>query len=484
MGIKSNSFLHRYPLPDRHQSVILVGKLYRKEKKDWKTFAKYIVREGVSIDHQESFALSRDGEKIDIEKFVQEHIDSPSTARVWVFTISPEFGESIDLSKLVLRGMDRLHRETGTDFGNVAFVEHHNRLHKHVHMIVPEEGDHIPLRTARDLFKRFLQIEATNMLGPRPEIQIARADELHVSKWIVPLDERILARIDKDRRIVYTRDDTPKSLQDHAFIREERNRLKYLSEIGLAKKLDFPGYEWAISPYFERGLKMSQDVLERVAKFDVLNEQGNVVPSFHVIGGMDVEIAPDDDKGRLRGKLVGIAVRDKSQENFMPSRYELLLLSEDPPEDQKILLVNGGPLGSGVVKLAMDYLGRSVEIDRIGRDDIVIRRDSKMSIELAKQEREERDRVVRTWDNEDQLIMEEFKKTHPELQRHSYGVISGFMELCVESLVFAGINVPGFIEGIEAAHTVEREIEKRHKKGEHALSKESNPQISRDEEFS
>jgi len=465
--------LHRYPLHAQSQKVVLISSLVLPGAKDWRKFGEYLVRDGVGKDGEIGRAFSRTGVEVNMAEFIRANVESPETKRVWVLTISPEYGEFLNLSDLTVRSMDRIKSETGYDLKKAVFVEHHNRLHKHVHMIIPEGEKHVPLRIMRDGFKRFFQIEATKMLGKRDEIVLEKKYELVMPSIGNQIEKRILDRMDASRIVAYGKEDTPKTYQEHSLIKEERNRLRQLAEIGLVRKLDYAGTRWQIDQTFERVAQMSQENIKLISSLDVLNERGDVVPALHVVGGRDVSLGSEETSGVIHGKLVGIAVRDKMQENLLPSKYQLLV----EKDDKTVSLVQGGPIGEGLVPMAMDYLGRNVEISMAEKEAVEMRIDALVNENIQRVQIEERNRAMRNWDNEEQLMIEQIKEEDPRLKHHSLSMAGEFSKLCVESLIFAGIDVGSLVEGVEIARDLSK-IEEL----EHERRKEIHRDLSRDED--
>lgn len=473
MGIKANSMLHRYPLPDQSQKAVLIASLVMPGGKDWRKFGEYLVRDGVGRDGGIGKAFDRNGAEVNLAEFIRANVESSETKRVWVITVSPEYGEFLNLSDLTVRSMDRIKSETGHDLKKAVFVEHHNRLHKHIHMIVPEGEKHVPLRIMRDGFKRFVQIEATKILGKREELSLRKSHELVIPSVGNQIEKRILDRMDSERIVAYGKSDTPTTYQEHSLIKGERDRLRQLAEIGLAKKLDYAGTRWRIDQTFERVAQMSQENIKLVSGLDVLNERGDVVPALHVVGGRDVSLGSEESSGVIHGKLVGIAVRDKMQENLLPARYQLLV----EKDDKTISFVQGGPLGEGLVPMAMDYLGRSIEVSLAEKEAVEMRLDTLANENVQRMQLEERNLAMRNWDNEEQLMIEQIKKDDSRLKDHSLSMTGEFSKLCIESLIFAGIDVGSLVEGVEMARDISK-IEER----EHERKKEIHRELSRDED--
>ena len=465
MGRKERSLLALFPTGHADQNVVVSSQYYFKSKKGpeyWTKHANYLIREGVSKDgNGHGTAYDKSGKEIDIQQFVRDRILSSVSKTIWKVIISPEYGEALDLRRFTVNVLSRIEKEFGYKMDRVVFVEHHNRMHKHVHLIVSHESNHIPKKIMQHAIRQISIQEATRVLGPKPEISRNRDHEFRVGQWIDDVDRRILER-GINGQVVYSRSDTPRTPEEHEKIREERSRLRHLAKLGLAVKLDYAGYEYSISPTLERSLKMPENVLEKVGSVDVLDQTGRVVPAFQAIGNRDVEI-PLPEEREFRGKLIGVSVRDRREEDLVPRGETLFLVRND--DVGAVMVIEGKKVPKARLNVLIDSIGQNVVLRRSAQE-ITMTRDPSQSLDRSLAFQEERRRNMVQWNNEEELTLNDYLKKHPELAHlHKEGEIKNFLGIAFESMVLAGINVHSlFLDAEEIAKGLGQELKNHREK--------------------
>ncbi len=194
---------------------------------------RYIQRDGVDRDGQGGELYGRDADRMDGSLFEER---SAGDRHQFRFIVSPEDASDLgDMRETVRSLMAQAEKDLGTRLDWVA-VDHHNTGHSHTHIVVrgkDEMGRDLVI--ARDYLTEGLRERAsaivTDELGPRRDLEIARAQERDVTAGrLTRLDAKI-ERLARDGDL--TRPDGLKKLSrfDRALI---QRRLKHLRGLGLA----------------------------------------------------------------------------------------------------------------------------------------------------------------------------------------------------------------------------------------------------------
>ena len=163
----------------------------------------YIQRDGVDRDGRGGELYGREGERVDGLGFAERSRDDRHQFRI---IVSPEDAKEIgDLRASTRRLMGEMERDLGTRLDWVA-VDHHNTGHPHTHIVVRgKDGMGRDLVIARDYLMKGLRARAeeglTQELGPRRDIEIARARQREVSMDRLTGLDRELAGLSVDGRV-------------------------------------------------------------------------------------------------------------------------------------------------------------------------------------------------------------------------------------------------------------------------------------------
>ncbi|MEM0984840.1 MAG: DUF3363 domain-containing protein [Pseudomonadota bacterium] len=163
----------------------------------------YIQRDGVDREGRGGKFYGREGETVDGRAFLERSRDDRHQFRI---IVSPEDANEIgDLKASTRRLMGEMERDLGTRLDWVA-VDHHNTGHPHTHIVIRgRDGLGQDLVIARDYLMKGLRARAeeglTRELGPRRDIEIAKARQREVSMDRLTGLDRELAGLAVDGRV-------------------------------------------------------------------------------------------------------------------------------------------------------------------------------------------------------------------------------------------------------------------------------------------
>ena len=176
-------------------------------KAAFKAHLKYIQRDGVERDGTGGELYDKDHNKIEDRDFLTRSENDHHQFRI---IVSPEDADRLaDLKENTRRFMGQMERDLGTRLDWVA-VDHHNTGHPHTHIVIRGKDDRDKdLMIARDYItsgmRRMASDLITQQLGPRQDLEIARAQASDVNKErLTGIDRRLAMRL-IDNRIEVTK---------------------------------------------------------------------------------------------------------------------------------------------------------------------------------------------------------------------------------------------------------------------------------------
>lgn len=273
----------------------------------WAAHGRYIARD--SAVHIES---GEGGPGFDIAGTVP---DVPAKLRGWQsagdprmfkLIVSPEFGERVDVTKLVREMMTGMEADLGCRLEWVAVV-HSNTQHPHAHVALRGVADGEELRLERDYVKhgirRRAEDECTMQLGFRTHQDALQAEEREVGQVRFTSLDRQIARSRLAAGQGFFRFDLSRRGRTQL-----RNRLFVLQELGLARRADEDA--WDVKSDFDavlRGMQTLSDRQRMVAAYGSLLSNPM----------LPVRYTPPNEISELTGHVVGHAQDDRSDRPAM-----------------------------------------------------------------------------------------------------------------------------------------------------------------------
>jgi type IV secretory pathway VirD2 relaxase len=234
----------------------------------WSAHARYLARPGAQ--QELTTGLGFDSEREDVDMIATVRDWEKSDELMWRFIVSPEDADRLDLRDHVRELVGQMERDLGTELDWVA-IDHHNTDDKHVHLLVRglrENGR--PLEINREYLRSGIRIRsqelATRELGPRLEPEMLRSRERVIKReqW-TEIDRALQRKADGNGLVTYD-EFQPHNESSRIRAEQEIDRLKFLSAIGLASRVD--ERSWQLAENHERELRerqVSKDVIKRRA---------------------------------------------------------------------------------------------------------------------------------------------------------------------------------------------------------------------------
>jgi type IV secretory pathway VirD2 relaxase len=216
-------------------------------------FISYIQQEGKGKEGEAPELFTENGKDLNDAL----NTEYPQEERFYKVILSPENGDKLDMERYTKDFMKNLEMSEGRDFKWAATV-HYDTEHPHAHILIrgiDEAGKDVSF--SRDTISRGMRGQASKLatmeLGNRTEMEIARQKEKELTaERFTALDRKLKEKQDKNNTV------RPES-------REEKARLAYLSNIGLAEKR--MGGSYTLDEKFDQKLKWLQrdnDILKTV----------------------------------------------------------------------------------------------------------------------------------------------------------------------------------------------------------------------------
>ena len=272
----------------------------------------YIQRDGVERDGKGGELYGRKGETPGASDFLERSENDRHQFRI---IVSPEDGVALgDLREHTRALMTQMERDLGTRLDWVA-VDHYNTGHPHTHIVV--RGKDAPgkdLIIAPDYLKSGLRQRASDLiterLGPRRDLEIARARHADVQRDRLTAIDRAMLRDVEGGELVISRNASSEAGRFDRSLRLQR--LSHLEPLGLATQME--DGRWQMKPDWDRTLADmgrrndviatlahrfgQKDGVERLTSFDPERTAGGKLT------GTVLAIFPDDELHDRRSIVV------------------------------------------------------------------------------------------------------------------------------------------------------------------------------------
>lgn len=273
----------------------------------WAAHGRYIVRDSAVHIESGNTSPAFDGKGIvpDVPAKLREW-QSAGDPRMFKLIVSPEFGDRLDINKLVREVMTGMEGDLGRHLEWMAVV-HSNTQHPHAHVTLRGVADGEELRLHRDYVKhgirRRAEDECTLQLGFRTHKDALEAEEREVGQ---------IRFTSLDRQIARSR-----PAAGHEFFRFDlsarsrtqlRNRLFILQELGLARRAD--GDAWDVKTDFDAVLHGMQNLGDRQR---MIAAYGSLLSNPL----LPIRYTPPTEISELTGRVIGHAHDDGSDRPAM-----------------------------------------------------------------------------------------------------------------------------------------------------------------------
>lgn len=273
----------------------------------WAAHGRYIVRD--SAVHIESGngtpGFDTNGPVPDVPAKLREW-QSAGDSRMFKLIVSPEFGERVDIKKLVREMMTGMEADLGRHLEWVAVV-HSNTQHPHAHVALRGVAEKDELRLERDYVKhgirRRAEDECTVQLGFRTHQDALEAAEREVGQVRFTSLDRQIARSRPAAGQEFYRFDLSGRSQVPL-----RNRLFVLQELGLARRADESA--WDVKSDFDAVLRGMQKLSDRQR---MIAAYGSLLSNPM----LPIRYTPPNEISELTGRVIGHAQDDGSDRPAM-----------------------------------------------------------------------------------------------------------------------------------------------------------------------
>jgi type IV secretory pathway VirD2 relaxase len=235
----------------------------------WTAHARYLTREGVQREDAKGIGFNSESDHIDIVSRVKDW-EQAGDPRMWRIIVSPEDASRMDLKLHIRELVGEMEKDLGTSLEWVA-VDHHNTDNPHAHLLVrgiDERGK--ALLIDRDYVRSGIRDRSQEIvgraLGQRLESEVlhSRGQAVEKERW-TEIDRALQRRATNDRIVDYG---SFAAHSDAALIRaqQEIQRLEFLEELGLARRID--SLSWKLAADHEpelRARQRSMDIIKRQA---------------------------------------------------------------------------------------------------------------------------------------------------------------------------------------------------------------------------
>ena len=226
--------------------------------------------------------------------------------RMFKLIVSPEFGERVDLKKLVRELMTGMEADLGRHLEWVAVV-HSNTQHPHAHVALRGTANGDELRLDRDYVKhgirRRAEDECTVQLGFRTQQDAFEAEEREVGQVrFTSLDRQIAKSRPAEHKEFFRLDLGTRSRA------QLRNRLFVLQELGLSRRAGDD--TWDVKSDFDAVLRGMQK----------LNDRQRMIAAYGSLLSnpmLPIRYTPPAEISELTGRVIGHAQDDGSDRPAM-----------------------------------------------------------------------------------------------------------------------------------------------------------------------
>ena len=333
---------------------------YAKKPTAWVAHGKYLERDGTQKDGSPAqpfgSAIDKHGSLNDAMKVFAEE-----DKVMWKAVISPEFGERVDLKKLVNGYVRVMEKELHTKL-EWAAVEHYNTGHPHIHLLIRGKDEHgKELRLSPDWLKDRARAigeeETTKQIGHRTEkdIQLAKERMVDADRWTT-IDNQIVVESEKNKGFVAGYDNSRSAHDQHLIAA----RMAHLEKLGLAKR---DGLDWAVRSDMEPALRQIgqlQDRTKMLHAHQAMLTEKHAVAQVHIKPPVGTVIA---------GRVVGGGLNEATDKPYLIIEGHDLRIHMIDQTDALGKMRGVGQLGNGnVVRLEVKSFvkGQYIEAQDFG----------------------------------------------------------------------------------------------------------------------
>ena len=241
------------------RSVVKVSYSRNTKSASWAAHGRYLARDGAQREGEKGLGFNAERDDLNLAKLLggwQKAADE----RLFRVIVSPENGVRLDLREHARELVAQMERDLNTRL-EWAAIDHHNTDNPHLHLLIrgrDEQGHALTIDRGyiqSGIRTRSAEI-ASRELGLRAEREVLKARGAAVKReQFTQIDRELLRRADGNHIVSFG------GKQPHGEAARERRtqemaRLKFLTRMGLAHKID--SASWQLAPNLERTLRERQ----------------------------------------------------------------------------------------------------------------------------------------------------------------------------------------------------------------------------------
>ncbi len=241
------------------RSVVKVSYSRNTKSASWAAHGRYLARDGAQRRGEKGLGFNAERDDLDLAKLVGGW-QKAGDERLFRVIVSPENGAKLDLRQHARELVAQMERDLNTRL-EWAAIDHHNTDNPHLHILIRGRDDQgRALSIDRGYIQSGIRARsaeiASRELGLRVERDVLKARGAAVRReQFTEIDRELLRRAD-GKRVVSFDGRQPRGEAARERRAQEIARLKFLSRMGLAAKID--SASWRLAPNLERTLRQRQ----------------------------------------------------------------------------------------------------------------------------------------------------------------------------------------------------------------------------------
>jgi type IV secretory pathway VirD2 relaxase len=296
------------------RSVVKVSYSRNTKSASWAAHGRYLARDGAQRQGEKGLGFNAERDDLNLAKLLGGW-QKAGDERVFRLIVSPENGARLDLREHARELVAQMERDLNTRL-EWAAIDHHNTDNPHLHLLIrgrDEQGRALTIDRGyiqSGIRTRSAEI-ASRELGLRAERDVLNARGAAVRReQFTDIDRELLRRAD-GKHVVSFDGRQPRGEAARERRAQEIARLKFLSRMGLARKID--SASWRLEANLERTLRERQlaiDIIKSRARHrdQILHQRAPLAVT---------KLAPGRE---LTGRVVGTGLENEARDR----RYLIL----------------------------------------------------------------------------------------------------------------------------------------------------------------
>ncbi|HVB80619.1 MAG TPA: DUF3363 domain-containing protein [Candidatus Binataceae bacterium] len=296
------------------RSVVKVSYSRNTKSASWAAHGRYLARDGAQRQGEKGLGFNAERDDLNLAKLLGGW-QKAGDERLFRIIVSPENGARLDLREHARELVAQMERDLGTQL-EWAAIDHHNTDYSHLHVLIrgrDEQGRALTIDRGyiqSGIRTRSAEI-ASRELGLRAERDVLTARGAAVKREQFTEIDRELLRRAAGKHIVSFDGEQPRGEATRERRAQDMARLKFLSRMGLARKID--SASWGLAANLERTLRERQlaiDIIKSRARHrgQILDQRAPLAIT---------RLAPGQE---LTGQVVGTGLENEARDR----RYLML----------------------------------------------------------------------------------------------------------------------------------------------------------------